>query len=116
MKSHTISLINAIILIVFGIWGYFSSDKASFTAFIPVIAGLILLFLNRGIKKGNKIIGHIAVVVTLLILFGLVKPLLGSIDRNATMAIIRVSLMMLSTLFALTIFFKEFFEVRSAKK
>ena len=115
MKSYVASLINAIILIIFGAWGYFSPGVTSMTALIPVASGVILLFLNRGIRNGNKLVGHIAVVVTLLALFGLTKPLLGSIDREAVLGILRVSVMMLSTLFALTIFFKEFFEVRSKK-
>ena len=115
MKSHTASFYNAIILIVFGLWGYFSYDDASYTALIPVVAGIILLVLNRCIIRGNKVLGHIAVIITLLMLFGLVKPLLGSIDRDDSLAIIRVSVMMLSTLLALTLFIREFVEKRSKK-
>ena len=115
MKSYTASFYNAIILIVFGVWGYCSYDNASFTALIPVVAGIILLSLNRCLIRGNKIMGHIVVVITLLMLFGLVKPLLGSIDREDGLAILRVSIMMLSTLLALTLFIKDFVEIRNRK-
>ena len=115
MKSFTASFYNAIILIVFGLWGYFSYDDASYTALIPVVAGVILLVLNRCIIRGNKLLTHVAVAVTLLMLFGLVKPLLGSIDREDSLAIARVSVMMLSTLLALTLFIREYVEKMSKK-
>jgi len=115
MKSHTASLVNAILLILLGTWGYFSSDNPSFTALIPVIAGVILIFLNKGIRTSNKVVGHIAVLITLIILIGLVKPLTGSLERDDMMAILRVLIMMASTLFALIIFVREFIQLRKSK-
>ena len=116
MKSHSASLINAILLILLGIWGYFASESPSATAFIPVGIGVILLFFNGGIRAGNKIIGHITVILTLLVLIGLIKPLLGSLEREDSMAIFRVGVMLLSTLFALIVFVREFLQLRKEKK
>jgi len=116
MKSHSASLINAIALILLGTWGYFASDNPSATAFIPVGIGIILLFFNGGIRSGNKVIGHIAVVLTLLVLFGLIKPLTGSLDRGDDMAIARVAVMILSTLLALIVFIREFIQLRKDRK
>ena len=50
MKAHTASLINAIILIAFGLLGYFGSATPSFTSLIPTIIGVMLLILNNGVK------------------------------------------------------------------
>ena len=115
MKAHTVSLINAIILMVMGAWGYFGSETPSMTALIPAIIGVILLALNKGVKNENKVIAHIAVVLTLLILFGLIKPLTGAMDRGDTAAIARVSLMLLSTILALIYFVKSFIDARKKK-
>ena len=115
MKSHSASLINALILIIFGSWAYFSSEDPSFTALIPVFAGIILIFLNRGIKNSNKVIGHIAVLITLLILIGLIKPLSGAIERDDMLALFRVGVMILATLYALIIFIREFILLRKQK-
>lgn len=112
MKAHTVSLLNSIILIVFSVWGYLSYESASFTALIPFFVGVILLFLNKGIKNENKVIAHIAVVLTLLILIGLVKPMMGAIEREDIMAIFRVLAMILSTLLALIYFVKSFISAR----
>lgn len=112
MKAHTASLINAILLVGLGLWGYFASESPSPTALIPVVFGVILVLLNGGVKKENKVIAHIAVLLTLLILIGLIKPLMGVLERNSTMGILRVGVMLLSTVVALIYFIKSFIEAR----
>ena len=112
MKPYIASLANAIILIVFGLWGYYTSANPSPTAFIPVVIGGFIIALNSGVKKENKTVAHIVVVLTLLVLGGLIKPLTGAFGRNDTMAIYRVSTMILSTLWAMVIFVKSFIDAR----
>ncbi|MFC2116662.1 hypothetical protein ACFLTU_09305 [Bacteroidota bacterium] len=116
MKPYMASLINAGILIAFGLWGYFGSDNPSLTAFIPVAAGVILLGLNVGIRKENKIIAHIAVILTLLILVALAKPLTAAISRSDSSAIFRITFMILSTLLAMVYFIRSFIEARKNPK
>lgn len=112
MKAHTISLLHAIILIVFSVWGYLSYESASFTALIPAVIGLILIVLNRGVKNENKVIAHIAVLLTVLILFGLLKPALGAIERQDTVALFRVLVMILATVISIVFFVRSFIEAR----
>ena len=115
MKPYIASLINAIVLIVFGLWAYFGSDDPSKTALIPVAAGIILLVLNIWMKKGSSVVAHIVVVLTLLILIALFKPLIGAIGRSDWLATTRVLVMILSTLFALTLFIKSFVDARRSR-
>ncbi|MCF7817014.1 MAG: hypothetical protein K9M54_03965 [Kiritimatiellales bacterium] len=116
MKAHTAFLINAVVLIGLGLWGYLGSETPSKTALIPVVFGVVILSLYKGVKKENKIVAHIAVLLTLLILVGLIKPLTASIGREDGMAIMRVSVMILSTVIALVSFIKSFIDVRRARK
>lgn len=116
MKAHVASLVNSVVLIGFGLWGYWGSETPSKTALIPVVIGAVLLSLYRGIKKENKIVAHIAVLLTLLIMGGLVKPLTAAIDREDGMAIMRVSVMLITTVIALVAFIKSFIDVRRARK
>ena len=81
MKASLSSLLNAIILISMGLWGYFESESKAITALIPVIIGTILLLVNKGVKNENKALAHVAVLLTFLIMFGLVKPLLGAFEN-----------------------------------
>ena len=114
MKPHKISFVNAITLISFGLWGYVDVDYSP-TALIPVVFGVIILALYSGLKKENKTVAHIVILLTFLILVGLVKPLMSTLESGSVMAITRVVLMMLSTLMALVIFVKSFIANRSKK-
>ena len=115
LQAHSVSAFNAIILVSLGLWGYFSSDTPSPTALIPVLIGGILLGMNRGIKSHNKVVAHIAVLLTLLILLGLFKPLMGAIKRESTEGIIRVGVMLISTVLAMVFFIRSFIEARRNK-
>ena len=112
MKASLSSLLNAIILISMGLWGYFESESKAITALIPVIIGTILLLVNKGVKNENKALAHVAVLLTFLILFGLVKPLLGAFERENTYSVIRVLLMIISSLWAMISFIKSFISAR----
>ena len=119
MKAHVASLINAVVLIGFGLWAYLepkgAGEVASTTALIPVVFGAVILSLYKGVKKENKIVAHIAVLLTLLILGGLVKPLTAALGREDGLAIARVSVMIISTVVALVFFIKSFVDVRRAR-
>jgi hypothetical protein len=116
MKPYFANLINSIVLVILGTWGYFGSDIHSPTAMIPVFIGILLLALTPSFKKGNKIIAHIAVTIALIILVALIKPLIGSIGRHNSIAVFRVSAMMLSSLIALIVFIKSFVDARIKSK
>lgn len=115
MKAHTASLINAVLLIVLPLWGYLSSETPSITALIPAFIGVLLLAMNYGVKKENKIIAHIAVVLTLVILFGLITPLKGAIGRGDALAIGRIIVMIISTVVAMVFFVKSFIDAKKRR-
>ncbi|MEM6737644.1 MAG: hypothetical protein AAF620_16395 [Bacteroidota bacterium] len=116
MKAHTASLINAILLITLSAWGYIDSETPSFTALIPAIIGAALLICNPGVKKENKIIAHIAVLLTLVVGIGLFRPLMGVVERANALGILRVSVMLLSTVFAIVFFVKSFIDARRKRE
>ena len=115
MKASISSLLNAIILISMGLWGYFESESKAITALIPVIIGTILLLVNKGVKNENKALAHVAVLLTFLILLGLIKRLLGAFERENAYAIIRVLFMIISSLWAMISFIKSFISARKNK-
>lgn len=115
MQTWKISLVNGLILIILGLWGYFGSASPSFTALIPVIFGGLLVVLNPGLKNQNKAIAHIVVLLTLLVSIGLYMPLSGALARNDVAATIRVSVMLISSIIALVFFVRSFIRVRRGK-
>ena len=112
MNSTKANLLNSIILIVVGGWGYFDGDGKSMTALIPVMFGVVLLLCNNGIKNQNKVIAHLAVLATFICLIGLFMPLNGAIERGNDLAVGRVSAMIVSSVIALIFFIKSFIEAR----
>jgi len=113
MKPHKISLIHAIALVALGSFGAMSSE--SMTAWIPTVFGVLLLACNRGVKNENKVLAHVAVLLTLLIVIGLVKPLQGALGREDMAAAARVATMLGLSVVALVTFVKSFMDARKKK-
>jgi len=116
MSPYKANVLNALILIMMGSWGYFVSSSASPTILIPVFFGSVFLALTPSLKKDNKLIAHIAAALTLIVIFALFMPLRGSIGRDDMEALFRVSCMLVSSLFAMTIFVKSFIDIRKARQ
>ena len=106
MNSLKANILNSIILITIGLWGYFESSSG--TAIIPVVFGCALLFCSPGLKKENKVIAHIAVLLTLICIVGLFMPLNGAMGRGDNVGELRVVVMIASGLIAMIFFVKSF--------
>ena len=113
MNTSTINIINSICLIAMGIWGYI--DVSSVTALIPAFFGAALILCTNGLKKENKMISHIAVLLTLLILGALVGTRLPkSIDQGG-IGLIRVIIMIGTSAVAMLFFISSFIRARRNK-
>ena len=115
MNAGNANLLNSSVLVAMGLWGYFGSDSPSPTALIPVGIGAALFVMTNFIRNHHKIVSHIAVLLTLLILVALIKPLTGAMDRGDNMATLRVGLMILTSLIAFISFIRSFIEARKSK-
>lgn len=118
MKPYVANLFNAAILIIMGLWGYLSSepDVRSMTALIAPAFGLIFLVCTPLLKKENKAVAHIVVLLTLLIIIALIKPLTSNISSGDNMGILRIGLMMASSIYAMVTFIQSFIAARKAKQ
>lgn len=112
MKPHISNFINAFVLIGMSSWGYLVSPTPSITSMIPAAIGVLLLACHRGVKKKNKAISHIAVVLTLLIFLALIMPLIAVVKKENILGIVRVSLMMFTSLLAFIVFVISFITAR----
>jgi len=113
MKPHVTNLLNSIVLIGVGLWGYF--ETSSPTAFILVGFGVVLLLLNGGVKKENKVIAHIAVVLTLIVLLAMGGRLLPKAIDEGGLKLIRAVLPTITSVLALFSFIKSFIDARKAR-
>ncbi len=111
MRPYQASLLNSLILIFCGIWGIFTSTGGSPTIFIPAVIGVLLLAINNGVKNENKHIAHLAVLLTLLS-FGSIMPLIAGLNDDDSLKILRQSLILLSSFYAMVAFIKSFIKAR----
>lgn len=114
MTAHTASLINAVVLIGCSAWAYLAG-AGSMTALIPAGFGIALIACHPGVKVQNKVIAHVAVLLTLVVLIALVMPLRGAIGRGDGVGILRVVLMMATSVFAMVFFVKSFIDARKSR-
>ncbi len=72
MKAASANLLNALVLIAAGLYGYFliltPEGTHAPTALIPAAFGLLFLVMQKGVATSNKIIAHVVVVLTLVLL------------------------------------------------
>ena len=113
MNSFKANLINSLSLMFIGLWGYF--EVVSPTALIPVVFGVILLLCTNGLKKQNKLIAHIAVLLTLVILIALIVMRLPKSLDSGGVGLIRVIIMILTSIFSMVYFVKSFIANRKNK-
>jgi hypothetical protein len=105
-------LVNAVILIVLGLWGYLGSESPSPTALIPVGFGVAFVLLHRGLRRENKSAAHVVVVLTLLLAVAFIMPIRGALGRGDTAGVVRTAVMLAGCLFALVVYVRNFIEAR----
>lgn len=120
MNPYKSNLLNSITLIILGLWSsslflFSCGVEGSMTSTIPLIFGIVLLILGRGIKAENKAIAHIAVLLTILIFLSLFMPLKGALERGDNVAMGRLVVMLLTSTAALYSFIKSFINARKQK-
>lgn len=75
---------------------------------LPSIKRKFILSRIPGLKKENKVIAHIAVLLTLICIVGLFMPLNGAMGRGDNVGVLRVVAMITSGLIAMIFFVKSF--------
>ena len=113
MNAYKANLLTSLTLIIIGFWGYFESS--SITALIPVVFGFVLLACSKGVKNQNKIIAHVAVLFTLIILLALVGMRLPKSIDSGGIGLVRVLVMISTSALAMIYFVKSFIEARRNK-
>ena len=116
MKPYIANLLNAGVLIGVGLIGYFSAGQAP-TALIPVGFGALFLIMHPWMKKDNKVVAHIVVVLTLLLILMLAgMPFRKAMANSNTGAMMRLGAMILAGIFAMVSYIKSFRDVRKARE
>ena len=117
MTPARANLINSICLITMGIWGYI--EVSSVTALIPVFFGVVCLicYLISNAKPNlNKIVAHIAILFTLIILSALLGMRLPKSLDSGGVGLFRVIAMITTSSLAIVFFVKNFIDNKKNKQ
>jgi hypothetical protein len=118
MKSTQANLLNGIILLAVGLYGYFAVLKPdgthAITALIPAVFGIILLACQKGVATEHKIIAHVAVMLTLILLIVCVKQFFTIEDWGAKKYLFLACIV--SNVIALIAFIGSFIEARKKRQ
>ncbi len=118
MKAATANIFNAIVLIAAGLYAYFMiltpEGTRAPTALIPAAFGLLFLIFQKGVANHNKIISHVVVVLTLLLLVICIMRFVKVEDWVAKKYVFLVCV--ISNAVALIAFIGSFIEARKNRK
>ena len=115
MKPYQINLLNALVLIALGTWGYVASRSPSPTALIPVGFGILFALLTPSLRKENKVVSHILVLLTILLALALIVPFRGALNRDDSVAAVRVGVMLAGCIAAMVVYIKSFIDARRSR-
>ena len=115
MNAHTASLINAATLIACSAWAYLAVSGAHWTPLIPGIFGGALWACYPGVKAENKVVAHIAALLTVAILIALFMPLRSALQSEQIWALVRSVAMIATSALAIVFFVKSFRDARRAR-
>ncbi len=118
MKAAQANLLNAIVLIAAGLYGYFliltPEGKHAPTALIPAAFGLLFLVLQKGVASSNKIISHVVVTLTFVLLIICTSRFLKIEEWGAKKYIFLACIV--SSVIAMIAFIGSFIEARKARQ
>ena len=118
MKAASANLLNGIVLLAAGLYGYFliltPEGTRAPTALIPAAFGLLFLILQKGVASFNKIIAHVVVVLTLILLIICAMRFIKIEDWGAKKYLFLACI--LSNAVALVAFIGSFIEARKNRK
>lgn len=118
MKPVTINNANAVILILAGLYGYFgvaaTDGHHSPTALIPAAFGLLFIILGLFWAKAPKVVSHVVVVLTLVLLIMCLMRFVKTADWDAKKLIFLVCV--LSNAIAFIAFIKSFIDARKNRQ
>lgn len=116
MRPYQINLINAIVLLAIGLWGYFHPAAQRSSALIPVAFGVLFLCTTPLFRRKNLIVAYLVSSLTLLLVLALAFSLIEAFPYHETGKIIRLSLMALSSGIAVGIYFRTFLQQQARSR
>ena len=110
MKNHLVMIINALVLIIIGVYGYIISGSG--TALIAPAIGVVLFILSFPVRNENAVVTHIAVGLSAL---SMIMFFVTGFMRSNLLILLMATVTLIAVIFYIMDFLKRKKE-RDAKK
>lgn len=108
MTTNKTCLLNGIILLDLGFWGYAANQFALHTGIVPIGFGAYLCLFSTKHSIENKSLFFFNTGLTLAFIFAMIRPLLRNIEQADLAGICRVSLEMAACVMAVIVYIRSF--------
>ena len=108
MRPYQVNIINAVVLLAVGFWGYFHPEAQRSFALIPVAFGALFLGTTPLFRNGNKIVAYLVSGLTLLLGLALAGFLVEALSYHDTGNSLRLGVMALSSIIATAVYLKTY--------
>lgn len=106
MKPFQANLVNATILIILGLWGYWLQAEPSSRAMIPVGFGVLFLLSTPPLRRNNRLVLYLLSFLDFLLLVALVMALIRAMRSGTVGEVFRQVIMILSAGYALFVYLR----------
>ncbi|MBK7408574.1 MAG: hypothetical protein IPJ40_11250 [Saprospirales bacterium] len=113
MKPYQVNIINALVLLVIGLWGYVHPEAQRSFALIPVAFGALFLGTTPLFRNGNRIVAYLVSGLTLLLALALAGFLVEALNYHDPCNIFRFGIMALSSIGAAGVYLKTYLVQRA---
>ncbi len=116
MTSQHAALMNSIILLLIGFWGYAANDFATHTAVVPIGAGILFLILSKYLKNAGKGLLIFTMVLALVLIVAFTVPLQRNVEQGDVTGMFRLAFEMAACAFAFIVYLRNLNLLNKANK
>jgi hypothetical protein len=107
MNPRQAALINSIVLLIVGFWGYAANNFATHTAIVPLGAGLFMLVLSWFLNKENKTLLLFMMLFTLTLFIAFMVPFRRNAEQSDYMGMLRLGIEMIACAMAFIVYLRS---------
>jgi hypothetical protein len=107
MKSNQAALMNSIVLLVVGAWGFVANHFMVHTAIVPLGAGLLFLVLSKFLSNGQKGLLILMMVLSLSLFIAFMVPFKRNAEQGDVFGMLRLGIEMIACAIAFIVYLRN---------
>lgn len=113
MNAGNINLLNSLLMIGLSFWSYLDTEKGILT--LPILLGMMLMVQSQGVRAESVSLSKVCTVITVIASLSVAYIIWYFYEKRNLEVIIKVSIVLVSNIFALYMF-SRFFRQKKARR